>query len=344
MMAIFSNRSLDRMLRAIAPVINEGETKWLRRRLARGANHGAGAEWEIAIVYGLSRVGTIRAIPDRAGTRKLDVLFAPSEDPTAIVQIEVTAISDADRPDRLLQNKTLANRLQKKGRQSRGTGMDYPVVVVLADNDCFALRRGRHTQVPSAEDAVDEILAGRREWREGPWLLQAEVPPLAPAVSGVLLLSVRDSWTSGRGLGARMTPTYIPNRRLPVVSRSVIDGLERAFQALPPIRQSPMRARARQADHLPDHYGGGLVRVDKTRTQFHLSLLGVQQMLDGVCSTEQFVRDHEEMIKFMRLAVEHGRYLFGAHVETCLDEDDDWLVLEFRPSGSGPDASPPAEA
>lgn len=329
-MAIFSTRNLDRMLGVIAPVIGESEVKWLRRRLRDGGNHGVGAEWEIAVLYGLSQAGTIAAIPDRAGVGKLDVLFAPQEEPGAIVQVEVSAISDAHRADRLTQSKSLAHRLRSKDDQRRRSGLKHPVIVVLADNDCFALRRSRHTPTPSGDDLVDEVLAGRREWREGVWLLQREVRPWAPGVSGVLLLAVHDAWTSAGGLGVRLSPTYIHSRRLPAVHPSVIHALERALHALPPFRQSPMRARTRQSDDHHDHYGGGQVEVGKTKTRFHLSLAGVRAVMDGRIPVERFMKDHHDMTRYIWLAVEQGRYLTAAYVEPTPDVDDDWLVLEFR--------------
>ncbi|MGH3644341.1 MAG: hypothetical protein ACRDUX_35585 [Mycobacterium sp.] len=327
-MAMFSTRNLDRMLDTIAPVIGNSEVKWLRRRLRKGGNHGIGAEWEIAILYGLSRVGIITAIPERAGASRLDILFAPHADPAAVVQVEVTAISDADRDDRLVRNTPVERRLRKKGDQSNGTSLEYPVIVVLADNDCFALRRSPHTRVPPAEDIVDLILAGRREWREGLWLMQSEVAPAAPVVSGVLLLAVRDLLTSG-GLGVRLTPTYVGNRLLPPVSTSVISALEQALHHLPPLRQSPMRARARATDRFSDHYGGGFVRAGKTRTQFYLSLGGVRAVMSDELPFDRFIHDHRDIARWICLAVEQGRYLTAAHVEICSDVDDDWLVLEF---------------
>lgn len=330
-MAIFSTRHLNRMLGTIAPVIGSGEAKWLQRRLRVGSNHGIGAEWEIAILYGLSQVGTITAIPESAGVSRLDILFAPHADPAAVVQVEVTAISDADRYDRLVRNTQVERRLRKKGDQSSGTPLEYPVIVVLADNDCFALRRSRHTRVPPAEDVVDLILAGRRECREGMWLMQSEVAPVAPTVSGVLLLAISDRLMSD-GLGVRLTPTYVGNRALPPVPMSVISALEQAVHHLPPLRQSPKRARDRAADRFSDHYGGGRVRAGKTRTQFYLPLGGVRAVMSGELPIERFIHDHRDMAIWIRLAVEHGRYLAAAHVETCPDVDDDWLVLEFAAS------------
>ena len=330
-MAIFSTRNLDRMLGAIAPVIGHSEVKWLQSRLRKGGNHGIGAEWEIAILYGLSRVGTITAIPERADTPRLDILFAPNADPAAVVQIEVTAISDADRDDRLARNTPVERRLRRKADQSSGASREYPVIVVLADNDCFALRRSRLTQVPAAEETVDQILAGRPEWREGLWLMQSEITPRAPTVSGVLLLAISDRLTSD-GLGVRLTPTYVGNRLLTPVPASVISALEKALHHLPPFRQSPRRARERAADRVSDHYGGGLVRAGKTRTQFYLPLGGVRAVMTGDLPIERFIHDHRDMANWIRLAVEHGRYLTAAHVETCPDVDDDWLVLEFAAS------------
>lgn len=330
-MAIFSTRNLDRMLDPIAPVIGDSEVKWLRSRLRKGGNHGIGAEWEIAILYGLSQVGTITAIPERPGASRLDILFAPYADPATVVQVEVTAISDADRDDRLARNTPVERRLRRKGEQSSGTPLEYPVIVVLADNDCFALRRSRHTRVPPAEDVVDVILAGRREWREGMWLMQSEIPPVAPTVSGVLLLAISDRFTSD-GLGVRLTPTYVDNRALPPVPASVISALEQALHHLPPLRQSPRRARERAADRFSDHYGGGRVQAGETRTQFYLSLGGVRAVMTGDLPIERFIHDHRDMANWIRLAVEHGRYLAAAHVEICPDVDDDWLVLEFAAS------------
>lgn len=98
-MPIFSNRSLDRMLKHISLVVGDKRDKDLRQRLSKGGSSSVGAEWEVAVLYSLSFVGHVRFPPSSGGIRNPDILFTPRDVPQETVIVEVTAISDASAED-----------------------------------------------------------------------------------------------------------------------------------------------------------------------------------------------------------------------------------------------------
>lgn len=91
-MPILSNRSIARMLQAIAPVIGNTKVTDLRGRLEADAADANAAEWEIAIVYCLSLQGGIEALNSRDGVREPDIIYVSSDG--VRVAVEVTALSD----------------------------------------------------------------------------------------------------------------------------------------------------------------------------------------------------------------------------------------------------------
>lgn len=97
-MPIFSNRSLRRMLDALAPSLMPNRVRELERKISRNDEQTIPAEWEIAVGYALLQVGTITDPGDsRAGN--LDFFFKPHGQSDTVI-VEVTCVSDRAAKDR----------------------------------------------------------------------------------------------------------------------------------------------------------------------------------------------------------------------------------------------------
>src|SRR5437016_6943239 len=98
-MPIFSNRSIDRMLRHIAPVIGARRERDLLRRLDIGEDAAVSAEWEIGAIYCLAQQGEIQGPESRDKTREPDLIYT-SRMTGGHAAVEITAISDASLHER----------------------------------------------------------------------------------------------------------------------------------------------------------------------------------------------------------------------------------------------------
>lgn len=91
-MPIFSLRSVRRMLDELAPNLQAHRLRELGAKIVRHGEQTVPAEWEIAVGYALSRVGSVS---DPGGERRgnPDYIFLPKGSKTELL-VEVTALSD----------------------------------------------------------------------------------------------------------------------------------------------------------------------------------------------------------------------------------------------------------
>jgi hypothetical protein len=92
-MAIFSNRSVARMLSRISPALGSMRENELIARLRSNPDAAVAVEWEIAVIYCLSKQGRIEGVPARHGVREPEIVYTATDG--SRVAIEVTAVSDA---------------------------------------------------------------------------------------------------------------------------------------------------------------------------------------------------------------------------------------------------------
>lgn len=226
-----------------------------------------------------------------------------------------------------LRKNPIVNRLNDKDRQLSQSAVRHPSIVVIADNDCEALQQhgGRHE--PRVEQVVDVFLNGRPERRHGPLILQTPVSPRAHAITGVLLLVVREGRHPGGRQRRFIEARYVRNRRQPPLPADVMTALDAAVAALPPVQQLPVNAKT--SWRFPWHYGGYEIGSGEKMTRFKLSVETIQGLLTGTLPFDQFARHHEHVVQVMRGAVERGQRISSFRVERCPDEDDDWVTIEF---------------
>ncbi|MBF6571157.1 MAG: hypothetical protein IVW54_20020 [Candidatus Binataceae bacterium] len=60
-----------------------------------------------------------------------------------------------------------------------------------------------------------------------------------------------------------------------------------------------------------------------------LSLLTLQGLLNGTVTQVDFMRDHRDLETAMLKAKIEGRMISKIEIESCPDEDDDWVHIEF---------------
>lgn len=87
---IFGRRNLHRMLTAMSQYLESVRVQELLGRLQHETGQTRAAEWEVAIGYALSQIGTIRD-PGQKNGRNLDFVWVPQRRP---ISIEVTSVSD----------------------------------------------------------------------------------------------------------------------------------------------------------------------------------------------------------------------------------------------------------
>lgn len=77
-MPIFSRRSLQRMLRANVSVVGEGVCSRHARQIDDHRDYSLDAEWEVAVIYALSRIGAVEHEVAGPGRARLDICFSRS--------------------------------------------------------------------------------------------------------------------------------------------------------------------------------------------------------------------------------------------------------------------------
>lgn len=89
-MAIFSRRSLQRLLREDVSLVSTKQTKEFATKLNRGE---LAAEWEIVLLNALSKHGSVAYEKNFGGRREADIFFE-TDNPRGNFLAEVTAVSD----------------------------------------------------------------------------------------------------------------------------------------------------------------------------------------------------------------------------------------------------------
>lgn len=416
------------MLEVVAPLLGDGWSRDIRGRLDKDGAVANAANWELALAYGFSRVGTVEPVTGR--DRNPEFVFSPERSSLKLV-IEVTAVSDDGLEKRnpvrhftgeltrlairyrlhqyggwryeigsatsgpllavpsrsemqgffksarwleflgevrrdptrtrvfrfsknggettiafvpgpghstgyypnyrgleSLDDNHIVDRLKDKNNQIKRSGLSYPAVVFLCDNDCDALLRSPHIDRPSARKSVERFLNGQQGFRTGPWVVRRERPPRTSRISGVFLLGVRqhDSWGERRTL-RQISCDYVPNRQLKALDEELLKAVAAAIENLPAPQDLPANARRRFP--FPRHFGGGTISVGGRRTTMRMSLKSVQGLLLGTISFDEFAAEHAMHLRAMRYAVEHGRQISRMAVVTCPDDDDDWVEIEL---------------
>src|SRR6266852_3296618 len=98
LVAIFSRRSIQAMLDHNATSIGAGATKRHAQRLNRCDEQSLAVEWEVAVLYALSRLGTVLHEPALGGTARLDFAF---DGPSGITFCgDVATVTDAGVSER----------------------------------------------------------------------------------------------------------------------------------------------------------------------------------------------------------------------------------------------------
>src|SRR6266850_5714706 len=118
-MAILSRRSLQQMIDSNAQVLTEDQVKKHVDMLNRANEQFLDSEWEVAIIYGLSKLGNIRHEPDlgvHGKPRRLDIIFESHKPADIAFAGDVMAVSDRglhkENPQDLFTAE-LTRRIQK---------------------------------------------------------------------------------------------------------------------------------------------------------------------------------------------------------------------------------------
>jgi len=91
-MAIFSRRTVDRMLRENAAFLTEEQLDQHVARLNTKGFQSLDAEWEVAVLNACSKLGRVQHEPLLDGTSKLDLLFTTKDGSKFLA--DITTVSD----------------------------------------------------------------------------------------------------------------------------------------------------------------------------------------------------------------------------------------------------------
>jgi len=94
-MALFARRSLQHLLDELEGALSIEARLKLAHELNRKDASALGFEWELALLYALSRVGKVEYEASANGTSKPDIAFASKAEPSIRFVGDVTTISDA---------------------------------------------------------------------------------------------------------------------------------------------------------------------------------------------------------------------------------------------------------
>jgi hypothetical protein len=117
-MAIFSRRSLQQMIDSNTQVLAEDQIKKHVDALNRAKEQSLDFEWEVVIIYGLSKLGNIQYEPDLEKRRRLDIIFNSNRPVEIAFAGDVMTVSDrglhAENP-RDFFIAELSRRIQRRG-------------------------------------------------------------------------------------------------------------------------------------------------------------------------------------------------------------------------------------
>ena len=93
-MAIFSRRTIQRMLNENAEFLTAKQLGQHVSRLNKEDFQSLETEWEVAVLNAFSKMGEVQHEPDFEGTGKLDLLFIPNRDTKTRLVADITTVSD----------------------------------------------------------------------------------------------------------------------------------------------------------------------------------------------------------------------------------------------------------
>jgi hypothetical protein len=117
-MAMFARRSLQRLLDALKETLSLAACVKLAHELNRQNTSALGFEWELALLFALSRVGSITyEAESHPGPRRPDITFAEEDGPIRFVA-DVTMVSDAglEEENPVMRFSQSLHRLKRKYR------------------------------------------------------------------------------------------------------------------------------------------------------------------------------------------------------------------------------------
>jgi len=99
-MALFSRRTIQAMVYEISDRIGRKQVKDLVRRLNLPNSQAIEAEYELAVMLGLSKLGNILHEPDLGGNNRVDILFRAEDGGVGEFVADITCISQQGLSDR----------------------------------------------------------------------------------------------------------------------------------------------------------------------------------------------------------------------------------------------------
>ncbi|WP_375772368.1 hypothetical protein NR798_16270 [Archangium gephyra] len=98
-MALFSRRSLQRILNQNAAFVSEEQAQAQVRALNAANEQSLDFEWEVAILNAFSKLGTVRHEPDLGGPRRIDLWFARQNASHPSFIADIATVSEVGRKD-----------------------------------------------------------------------------------------------------------------------------------------------------------------------------------------------------------------------------------------------------
>lgn len=93
-MAIFSRRTIQRMINENAESLTKEQLDQHVSRLNKGDFQSIDTEWEVAVLNIFSKIGKVEHEPNLGGSPKLDLLFVPHRNTEAHLIADVTTVND----------------------------------------------------------------------------------------------------------------------------------------------------------------------------------------------------------------------------------------------------------
>lgn len=93
-MAIFSRRSIQRMVDENAAFLDTQQLGRHVRHLNKGGRDFIDVEWEVAVLNVFSKVGRVRHEPNLGGGKSIDLLFSPDANPALSLIADIATVTD----------------------------------------------------------------------------------------------------------------------------------------------------------------------------------------------------------------------------------------------------------
>jgi hypothetical protein len=226
-MAMFPRRALQRLLDQLKDILPLEARIKLAHELDRPNASALGYEWELALLFALSRVGQVTYEATQSGTRRPDLAFVATEGPIRFVA-DVATISDAglEAENPMMRFSQSVHRLKRKYHLSGGISYDVKGEMRGASHRDRKMR----LKLPKASD-LDRFLAEH----VGPEFqrISEEKRPKATIAVNVPGVEFTLTYAEGQQYGGGHYPSYTAAqspRRNPVYTalKSKIDQLKKS--------------------------------------------------------------------------------------------------------------------